>query len=42
MRKLTRRRIRFLVNDGHLIEFTFGATLTVHCPTLGRCPIVGR
>ena len=42
MCKISLRRTQFLVEDGHRIEFTAGEAVAVHCPTLGRCPIVAR
>ena len=30
-----------MIEGGHRIEFTKGKAGAVHCPTLGRCLIVG-
>jgi hypothetical protein len=42
MRKISLCKTQFLVDDGHRIEFTAGKAGAVHCPTLGRCPTMGR
>jgi hypothetical protein len=41
MGKVSQRKTQYLIDDGHRIEFTAGQAVAVHCPTLGRCPIVG-
>ena len=40
LRKASRRKTQFLDEDGHSIEFAAGEAVAVHCPSLGRCPIV--
>jgi hypothetical protein len=30
-----------MIDNGHRIELTAGQAVAVHCPMLGRCPIVG-
>ena len=42
MSKIGQRKTQYLVDDGHHIKFTAGQAVAVHCPTLGRSPIVGR
>ena len=39
--KASQRKTQYLDDDGHSIEFAKGKAVAVHCPTLGRCPIVG-
>ena len=41
MGKVSQRKTQYLIDDGHSIEFTKGEAVAVHCPTLGRCLIVG-
>jgi hypothetical protein len=41
MGKISQRKTQYLVEDGHRIEFAKGEAVAVHCPTLGRCLIVG-
>jgi hypothetical protein len=41
MGRISQRKTQYLVEDGHSIEFTADEAVAVHCPTLGRCLIVG-
>jgi hypothetical protein len=41
MGKVSQRKTQYLIDDGHRIDFTAGQAVAEHCPTLGRCPIVG-